>query len=304
VLTKSCKWFRLQALAIAFFGEYTSLMTNNKETSSTLPTEIIKTAIERVRARNPRFSNNSLAKAVGVTSGFMSQFLNGRRELSIDTALSFSRFLRLGDQEEQLLIDSINQNKQIKKKLHHQSKKSMTQQLSLAKDYAVLFNDQAEYICKWYNVALSDLVLCKDFKDDASWIARRLGISKLEAEQAFQRLIRMKIIECKNGEWVKNQPHIQIPTKKSKPLIREYHAQTMARAITHMNEKVSEEDFNLRSIRGRTIAVNPKKIQEARIYIQNFMDLLTQLLEDDNCEEVYQLNVQFFPLTENTKENL
>lgn len=273
-------------------------MRKQKTSAGNIPREIIKQAIVRIKTKNPAFSNNALAKSVGISSGYISQFLNGKRELSIDTALAISRFLKLSEREEQLFIEGLTHNKKVRRTIETNVKERAQESLSLARDYKILFDNEAEYLAHWYNLALSDLVMCKGFKAHPEWIAKRLAISKIEAEQALSNLIKLKIIENKNGKWIKTNARLQMPTKSSRAIIREYHKQALGKAIHHMESKTSQSDFDVRSIRGRTIAVNPKKIQEARIYIQNFLDTLTQLLEDGNCEEVYQMNIQFFPLTE------
>lgn len=260
------------------------------ETNTVLPSpqEIVKDAIIRIRNRNPAFSNNALARAAGVTSGFISQFLNGKKDLSLKTAVSLARALKLSEAEEELLIRSLS---------HSKNSNGEKKALELARDFHILEKDQQFYLSHWYHAAIADLTRCKGYKHDPVWLSKRLKISKLEAEEALKRLERMEILIKKNGKWVLKNTFVQIPTKTSQSFIREFHKQMMEKAILHMQNETSQNAFDARSIRGRTMAINPKKIEKAKKIIQNFLDKMTEVLIEGDLEEIYQLNVQLFPLT-------
>lgn len=246
--------------------------------------DIIREALVRMKVKNPSFSNNSLAKLAGISSGFLSKFLNGKKGLSVSTAISLARVLKLTENEQKYLLNELD----------HTPDKTA---LKKAKDIYTIEEDQQVFLSRWYYAAIADLPLCDGYKHDPSWIAKRLGISKLEAEEAMNRLLRMKIIVNENNKWIKKNNKAQIITKRSKVFVREFHEQMINKSIEHMKTETSDVAFALRSIRGRTMAVNPEKIDRAKEIIQDFLDNMCEVLEEDTNKEIYQLNVQLFPLT-------
>ena len=58
-------------------------------------------------------------------------------------------------------------------------------------------------------------------------------------------------------------------------------------------DPVQERDFT--SI---TMAINSKKLAEAKVLIRKFQDELSGLLEDSTPDQVYRLCVQLFPLSQ------
>jgi hypothetical protein len=49
------------------------------------------------------------------------------------------------------------------------------------------------------------------------------------------------------------------------------------------------------------MAIDPRKMEEAKRRIEEFKNQMADLLTEGNCKEVYQLNIQFFPLTKASK---
>jgi hypothetical protein len=61
-------------------------------------------------------------------------------------------------------------------------------------------------------------------------------------------------------------------------------------------DKTKQEEFDSRFITGFSIAGNPTNLDRARAMIADFMTSLSLALSEGSGEEVYQLNLQLFPL--------
>jgi uncharacterized protein (TIGR02147 family) len=62
-------------------------------------------------------------------------------------------------------------------------------------------------------------------------------------------------------------------------------------------QKIDEIEIELRDFSSLTLVIDPQKINEAKQVIKEFRKKMTSLSMQDNPQEVYQLAIQFFPLT-------
>jgi uncharacterized protein (TIGR02147 family) len=86
-------------------------------------------------------------------------------------------------------------------------------------------------------------------------------------------------------------------TEISDTAIRKNHHQGLELA----QEALDSVPLELREFGAMTMAIDPKKIPEAKKMIINFRKQMAQFLEVDHQTEVYRLQMQFFPLTKNLK---
>lgn len=63
-----------------------------------------------------------------------------------------------------------------------------------------------------------------------------------------------------------------------------------------MEANTEQEAYDRRFIDGYTIAVAPEKIEAAKLMLQQSWLKFTKHLSDGKAEEVYQLQVQLFPV--------
>ena len=124
-----------------------------------------------------------------------------------------------------------------------------------------------------------------------------MGISVLETEIALERLLESKLLEEKDGVYVKTNNKMRLPTTRTKEIIRKFHQQMIKKAYDELHQKVDEEDFKKRLITGATFAINQKKIEEIQKLVHEKLYEITDLATSDDCDELYQLNIQFFPLS-------
>ena len=63
------------------------------------------------------------------------------------------------------------------------------------------------------------------------------------------------------------------------------------------HKKLNEVPVELRDFSSMTVAVDQKKIPEVKAVIREFRQKMGELLKAGNKSDVYQLAIQFFPLT-------
>jgi len=159
---------------------------------------------------------------------------------------------------------------------------------------------QFHILSRWYYLSLLDLCTCKEFTDDPEWIAKRLGITPFEAKRAWQMLLQGRWVKRTETGWTKSNKHLRFPTRQSQEVVRNYHRQTLEKAQKELN-KTDPESFAKRLISGASVAVNPEKIEEAKLRLHAALVEISKLLSEGPCTEVYQLQVQLFPVTREVK---
>ena len=238
-------------------------------------------------SRNKSYSLRAFARDLGLSPGFLSHLMSGKKRLSRERALRVSSALGLSDQQADRLMGAVSSSG---------ASKASTPSVPLALEQFRAFS-------RWYHLAILDLTTCKNFRSDASWIAKRLKISTAQSRDAVARLLRLGLLKDAGGAWLKTDRSLTLPTKRAEPEVREFHRQMIIKAMEALDDP-SRAAFLRRDVRGITLAVNPRKIPEAKLRIARFHQELADLLTSGDCTEVFQFNSQLFALSHETeKEN-
>lgn len=216
----------------------------------------------------PSYSTRAFARDIGMSQTLLSLVMNGKRALSLKQAVKIAALLNM-------------------------EPFSNSHQTNLFIDYEA---DRFKAISQWYYVAILDLSTTITFNSDPKAVAARLGISQVEARDALERLERLGFLEKKNGKLKKTNNKVQFKTQNSEPAVRNFHKQMLQKASEEL-DRTSKADFEARSISAVTMAIKPEKIKKAQKLINDFKAKMASVLTKGGGEEVYQLNVQFFPLT-------
>lgn len=255
--------------------------------------ELLAKAHLRQKKNNQSYSLRSLARQLNFSPSFLSDIFKGKKPLPPRHLSRIAKFLNLDEIALEKLKGAMLREKmpvELKSKLRRQ--KNVIAKIP----HEEMANPQFNLLSHWYLLPLLDLTTCEDFSSSPAWIAGRLGISEIQARQAWDLLRSTGCVKKENGRWLKWSEHIRFPTRRSDPAVRNYHGQTLALARAELN-KTSEEDFAKRLISGLSVAVNPAKVAEAKLRLQEALLEVSKVLSEGKCSEVYQLQVQLFPVT-------
>jgi uncharacterized protein (TIGR02147 family) len=154
--------------------------------------------------------------------------------------------------------------------------------------------DRFLLISDWHHFAILSLVQTADYRHEAGWVARRLGIRKQEAGTALDRLERIGLLVRDESGKIRRS-HVRYTTSDgvTNLHLRKLHAQNLELA----RKSLENDPVEIRDITASTIAVNPDKLPQARALIRDFQDELSRLMESGTRSEVYKFCVQLFPLS-------
>jgi uncharacterized protein (TIGR02147 family) len=150
-------------------------------------------------------------------------------------------------------------------------------------------------IANWYHFAILSLAETREFSDDPSWIAARLNVRVSDIEVALERLQRLKML--KRGESGVLEPtgeQFATTDEIASTAVRGFHSEVLELARNSL-EKVS---LDRRDFTTMTMAVDPKRLGQAKKMVRQFRAKLCNFLEQGDKTEVYQLSINLFPLSQ------
>lgn len=250
------------------------------------------------KAASATYSHRQFAKQAGLSSpSHLLMIIKGERNLSIKTIPKFVDGLKLGTKErkffELLVVYSQTDDLQIKAKVFADIMQIKSSIAGLHR----LEKEKFDFLSKWYVVAIYVMVGLKDFKADPAWIVKRLGNKILvsQAKEALTNLLNLKMIEVDKIAGLKQASGaITVADDTRSIAVFNYH-QSMIRLA---EEALKTKAPSLREMNGATVSIPLDKLAEVKERIRNFRKEINQLAASyEDSDEVYQLNIQFFPLT-------
>jgi uncharacterized protein (TIGR02147 family) len=232
--------------------------------------QILKKELEKRQKNNAAYSLRSFARFLEISPAALSQLLSGKRGVSVKRLTQIIEKLSLPASELKGLI---------------KTKEDRTT--------SVLKEDEFKLISEWHHFGILSLGELKNPSIDPRWIAKRLNIPVGVANEALQRLERMKIIQIKDGRFKQITPPLKTTSDIPSSTIRAYHKSVLGLA----QNKIETVEVKDREYSAMTMAINTKNLNKAKKLVEEFKEEMLQLLEQGTLDEVYQLSIQLFPLS-------
>jgi len=273
----------------------------------------LKKSTERLNKSYKKFTWNEMAHHLKISKSYMSQILSGKKVFPVEYLDALVDFLDLDHLAKHELLQAYLQDEQLRlqkksKYLSRYIKTTSQEHLELHQkpltSIAELNTQALDLFDRWYYTALLDLVETKDFHLDFDWFAQRLNITKTLAEISWNLLVsKGYAIPTKDGGWKKSQKKFRIvvgDNQKSNEsdIVRtryNYYSQFMELAKHQILSGSSTKD--LRLIQGITCSANTEKLDEAKLKLEKNLYATSELLAEEDCDEVYFLMNIAIPIT-------
>lgn len=248
--------------------------------------------MERCRS-NEQYSLRAFARSLSIPVSSLSEIMNEKRPMTRKLCERIGGALNMSPEQ----IDAFSA------KPHGNSQKSA--QEVLEENYRQLALDSFYIISEWYHYGILQLIKTKGFKNNPTWIAKRLGIQEEQVKIAIERLMRLGVLEeGKNGKLIDNTKGNTSHLKSdfTNHQLKNFQINALEKGITALKEIPIE----LRDNTSMTMAISKKALPFAKEEIKKFRRQLTKKLEAfDEPDEVYQLAISLTPLTniETIQEN-
>ncbi len=233
----------------------------------------------RVRT-NARYSLRAYARSLGMSPGALSEVLRGVRPLSHKAAARVIRSLGLNKGEANRLYSFIESEKR---------------GAAVADDVkrARLDEDTFHLIAEWHHFAILNLMNTEGFRWQAAFIARRLGLTISQADQAMRLLMRLGLVIKRGEKVVPAHDYVLSPEGIPSAAIRTYHSKILELAA----QALETQNLAERDITGVGFALDPAHLERIKKEIADFQDALTAKYGSGKKTEVYFLEMALFKMS-------
>jgi uncharacterized protein (TIGR02147 family) len=249
------------------------------------------------KANNRAFSYRYFSRKAGYASpNFLKLVIQGKRNISNDSVERFSDALKLTHTERTFFgnLVAFNQAESENDKNAAFERVSASRRFRTARrlDHAFF-----EYFSHWYYPAIREMAGQSDFSEDPAWIASRLlpPIRPKQAVKALELLVELGLLQRDaSGRLARGDASVTTGHEVRSLAIRNYHRQMLERAAESMTLVESDR----RDISALTVCIAADTIAELKSRIHEFREILLDRCDrDEDATNVYQLNIQLFPLT-------
>ncbi|PIR23728.1 MAG: hypothetical protein COV44_01330 [Deltaproteobacteria bacterium CG11_big_fil_rev_8_21_14_0_20_45_16] len=252
------------------------------------------------KATRKGFSYRSLNLKAGFKSpNFIKLVIEGKRNLTEKSSRAVATAFGLNKQSS-MFFDSLVQFTQAKTTSDKQAAYERMLSSKRFREIKQVETDKYGFYSSWYISAIRELVCLENFEESPSWIASRLTprISVAEAEDGLNLLIRLGLLSrSKAGKLVQNNASLSTGHEVQSLVIAKFHKEMIHLASTSMERFTKDE----REIGSVSLGIRSSDIKELKDRIFRFRQELVSDFgsRDKNITEVYQFNIQLFPLTAN-----
>lgn len=263
--------------------------------------EWLKVLFEEKKSSNQAFSFRQFGSKVNLDPSFLAKVLSNKRELSEKSATAISTYLNLTEHESEYFQIMLAFSKEKKSDLKQEYYTTLMTMRNVSS--RVVIADHYEYFSKWYYSAVRNLI--QFYKFDGKEYQKlgkqlRPEITALQARNAIEVLTQLNFISKNNqGFYEINEMAVSTGAEWSSHAIRHYHKNNINLAGQAIDTIPKKE----RDISGVTINVGKQDIPHIQNMINQFRkDLIQYVNEKAIPEQVYQVNMQFFPFSKRNEE--
>ncbi len=245
--------------------------------------EILKSDFEKRRKRNKAYSLRSFSRDLKIDASNLSKLLSYQK--SLGTKLKQKLASQIGFSESDYKAFSPDPGFDISNAGY--------------KDHVL---EVFETISKSYHYVILELFKISSFDGTPAAISNMLGLTRKEAKEALQRLLRVGLLETKSSGKLSPVDHSSssILAQATSRSHREQQKEILEGAIDALEKTPVEK----RSQTSMTMAVDSSKLAEAREVIQEFRRKMGRLMsQSENLDQVYQLSISLYPVLQTKKES-
>ena len=253
--------------------------------------------VQDCKRSNPSWSYGVWAKRLAVQDvSSITKIIQGQRDPGPTMLKRLIRYFEFTSKQSQYFEDLVRL-----KKIQGDPRLSVLLLEKMGKSHpncmqTILSDDQFQIISNWYCTAIREMVRLEAFLEDPQWIAKvlKFKISTVEADRAISLLLKVGLLHRdQNGRLQIASGRYQTTSDYASEAVKRYHESMLDHAKTAIRlVAVENREFN-----ATVIGIKQNRIEEAKLMIRDFQNQFSKILEECPSELVYQMQIQFFPLT-------
>jgi uncharacterized protein (TIGR02147 family) len=251
--------------------------------------------IESRKKEKTWFSFRFLAAKLSMDHSNLIKILQGKRHASKKNVAAITDLLKFNPKEAEYFKTLVEFNKtknQARTRLLFE-KLAAIKNISLKK----LEPNQYDYYRHWYHCAVYSLLDYYEFRDDYAALAAQLNppVTVKQARETIELLEKLRLIRKeKDGRYVQSEKLISTGQRWHSVAIQTFQEETLKLAI----ESLSRHPKNVRDISTLTMSLGKPEMEAIRELTEQYRKSIIKVVSESGPgDSVYQLNVQFFPMT-------
>ncbi len=260
--------------------------------------DYLKAVLAQRIGQNSAYSLRAFARQLEVHHTTLVQVFAARRNLSRTRAHQIATRLGLKESEYEYFLLLIDQEEAE----HPEHQGRIRERLAALGGRDPAYNlsiDHFRMIADWYHVPILQMARLATFSSEPKTIAKKLGISVVEAEQAIQRLERLELLKkAADGNYRPVQSRILAQAKAPSDAINRFHHQMLSKA----SEALSAQPTDERLMSTETFAFDATGFEEVRRLTNEYLDRVSSFAKKGKKRDrIYHLGTFFFNLTSERK---
>jgi uncharacterized protein (TIGR02147 family) len=250
--------------------------------------DILNNLLVERKEKNSNYSLRALARDLELNQGVLSQIIKGARQLAPEKAIEMVEKLNLNEKDKATFLETVYENYASLNSLSKNKNTSPRKTLELKKDL------EQQMIEKWEYYAILNVLKIDRFKNTLEYITSRLNLEQEQVKKYLDHLVELGHVFEKSDIYFRSIGSITTTFDIPSDSIKKSHLDVLDLA----KKKIYEVPVDYREYFAQTLPISPVKFRMAKRLIREFILKLDEVLDDENASEVYQLNLQFFPLTQ------
>lgn len=269
-------------------------------TGRSRPEELLQSAASSLKKQSPGMSLRAVAGRLKISPSYWSKILRGEKPLSKSLLPRVVKVLGMDAQQtaqlQRSLLEKIENDR-----LVPGTGIRTTQEVkgSPIENYRNLGRKDFWLLEEWYYIPILNIFTLTRGDHSPNEISKRIGVSVQQINETIHNLIQSGFLkQSSDGQLVRTDLQVRFPTDRSHRQIRRYHGAMIKKAREVITKEDAEQSFESRLVSAVCFAGSSEKLKEARLIIEEAMYRAANLMAGEPCsDQVYQLNVQVFPLT-------
>lgn len=243
--------------------------------------ELLQQHLTEKRAKNPRYSLRALANKLRVSPATLSEALRNKRIMTKSTVSKIIALIAPDDQKAaeclEFFYDHYSPTKETRDKMPQQK----------------ISEDELQLFRNWYHMAMVTFFDTRHYDGSLESISNYFGISREQAQEAVDRLVRLGVVVEKDGR-LENTAQFYVTDRTR--LVDSIHFsknQALRNAIHALNGKAAKahSDFSM-----MFSVFDPSLVPAAIEYIDKMKKGFVKRFRGQGQKNaVYQLSIQLFP---------
>lgn len=247
---------------------------------------VLESEFKKRKKNNPSYSLRAFARDLGTSHVRLSSIFAGDINVSREFIEKLLPNLSLGPFTTKRLLSFFP------------SKKKQAQKETVSFEELKTSRDQMPD--EWFYDVICTMPALKDFRSDPDWIAKRLGVSKQNAEDAIEYLIKTGKLEYKDSGKLStlSRGGAYHPGQIPVAALRKLKHQHIRIADNAVDDYPSEDACIVSAV----LPASRDKLPEAKKMIVEFLGNLSTFLAIGDADEVYMTAVQLVPMTKKSNK--